>query len=171
MKKRYLIILAVPVLALLLFASYVYITASMACGEGKLRWDLYCNADEYANGFVLEKIYEMISSGDDFDDVPELDLFIEKYPESEVLTDSVGYGFHHKRYVHENDDAGGSVYLILTKNVVTGSVDVILTCPPNNYNDVGYPVWHEDVSYYLENHDCFSVVPEKYPLQRFQMMP
>ncbi|MCH9658326.1 hypothetical protein K0U27_06470 [archaeon] len=171
MKKRYLIVLAIPVLVFLLFVSYVYLTASMTCNGGELYWDLSCDADGYTNGFVLEKIYEMLSSKDDFDDVPELELFLEKYPESEVLIDFIGYGSHHKRYVYENNDAGGSVYLILTKNVITGNANVVLTCPPNDYNSVGYPVWHEGVKHYLQNHDCFSVVPEKYPSQRFQMMP
>ncbi len=113
----------------------------------------------------------MFFSGDDFDNILEVDLFLEKYPESKVLIDSIGYGSHHKRYVYANDDAGGSVFLILTQNTVLGNVDVILTCPPNNYNSVGYPVWHEDVSYYLQNHDCFSVVPEKYRSHYSQIMP
>ena len=143
----------------------------MTCNGGKLYWDLSCDAEGYTNGFVLEKIYEIFFSGDDFDDVIVLDLFLKKYPESKVLVDYVGYGYHHKRYVHANDDAGGSVYLILTKNVVTGYVDTILTCPPNNYNRVGYPVWNEDVSHYLQTHDCFSVVPEKYTSLYSQMMP
>ena len=41
----------------------------------------------------------MVFHADDFDDVKEAELFLEKYPESEIFYEMVGYGVHFNHYL------------------------------------------------------------------------
>jgi len=160
-KKRYLIVLAVPVFVFLLFIFYVYATAYMSCPDG-LQWDLSCSLPHAPNGPVLNLIYEMIVHWDDFDDIPDEDLFLERYPESEIFYEQVGYGIHFKHYRYTDKDTGGQMYLMMVKSTATGETDNRITCPGDGLDYEGYAVWNENIPHYLQNHDCFSNDTDEY---------
>ena len=119
--------------------------------------DVYaCLCDDLA-------IEQIINHADDFDGVKEVELFLEKYPESEIFYEMVGYGYHFKHYLYTIEDTDEKVYLMMTKNTATGEFDNVISCPPNQHHDVGYAVrGSENVVRYLQDHDCFSDAAEKY---------
>ena len=90
-------------------------------------------------------------------------VMLEKYPEAEIFYEMVGYGVHFKHYLYTVEDTDEKVYLMMTKNTATEEFDNVISCPPNQYHDVGYAVrGSENVVRYLENHDCFSDAAEGY---------
>ena len=104
---------------------------------------------------IGEKNPNLISSEDDFD-IPEVKLFLEKYPQAEIQSDRINEsGFHFKQYVARDSLPGGSVWLFLVKNLESGEMDNVLSCPPNQNHDRGYIVrGGNDIAEYLQNHDC-----------------
>ena len=102
-----------------------------------------------------EKNPNLISSEDDFD-IPEVKLFLEKYPQAEIQSDRINEsGFHFKQYVVRDSLPGGSVWLFLVKNLQSGEMDNVLSCPPNQNHDRGYTVrGGDDITEYLQNYDC-----------------
>ena len=96
-----------------------------------------------------------ISSEDDFD-IPEVKLFLEKYPQAEIQSDRINEsGFHFKQYVARDSLPGGSVWLFLVKNLESGEMDNVLSCPPNQNHDRGYTVrGGDDITEYLQRYDC-----------------
>ena len=163
MKTRYKVLTAsIPSFVIVLFVAWVYGTAYMGCPEG-LQVDLTCSFHEYYDVGAMPLIYEMVFHADDFDGVKEAELFLEKYPESEIFYEMIGYGVHFKHYLYTDEDTDEKVYLMMTKNTSTGEFDNVISCPPNQYHDVGYAVrGSENVVRYLENHDCFSDAAEEY---------
>ena len=52
---------------------------------------------------------------------------------------------------------------MMTKNTAIEEFDIVISCPPNQYHDVGYAVrGSENVVHYLENYNCFSDAYEEY---------
>ena len=163
MKVRYKVLTASATsCVIILFVAWAYGTAYMGCPEG-LQIDLTCSFHEYYDVGAIPLVYEMVFHADDFDGVKEAVLFLEKYPESEIFYEMVGYGYHFKHYLYTVEDTDEKVYLMMTKNTAIGEFDNVISCPPNQYHDVGYAVRGSDnVVRYLENHDCFSDVAEEY---------
>ena len=98
-----------------------------------------------------------ILSEDDFD-VPEVKLFLEKYPQAKIQSDRINEsGFHFKQYVAQDSLPGGSVWLFLVKNIESGEMDNVLSCPPNQNHDRGYTVRGSDnITEYLQSYDCLK---------------
>ena len=124
--------------------------------------DTYCYTSEFAGeSWAIEGCSEKnpvkISSEDDFD-IQEVKLFLEKYPQSEIQSDRVNEsGFHFKQYVYRDTLPGGSVWLFLVKNLETGEMDNVISCPPNQNHDRGYIVrGSENIIEYLQRYDCLS---------------
>ena len=161
MKKRYSIILMAIISIILLFTSYVYSTAYLSCPDG-LQWDLSCSFPHAPNGPVLNLLYEMIVHWDDFDDIHDEDLFLERYPKAEIFYEQVGYGVHFKHYIYTDEDTGGQMYLMMVKNTATGETDNRITCPGDGSERYGYAVWNENIPHYLQNYDCFSDDTDEY---------
>ena len=116
-------------------------------------------------GFTLEKNnnvspYEKLKDkpNDKEFDIPEVNLFLEKYPQAEIQSDRVNEsGFHFKQYVYRDTLPGGSVWLFLVKNLETGEMDNVISCPPNQNHDRGYVVrGSENIIEYLQSYDCLS---------------
>ena len=99
----------------------------------------------------------MLSSEDNFD-IPEVKLFLEKYPQAEIQSDRINEsGFHFKQYAARDILPGGSVWLFLVKNLETGEMDNLISCPPNQSHDRGYTVRGSDnIIEYLQRYDCLS---------------
>ena len=124
--------------------------------------DTYCHTSEFAAEHwamkgCSEKNPILISSDNDFD-IPEVKLFLEKYPQAEIQSDRINEsGFHFKQYVYSDSLPGGSVWLFLVKNLETGERDNVISCPPNQNHDRGYIVrGSENIIEYLQNYDCLS---------------
>ena len=122
--------------------------------------DTYCYASEFADESwaregCSEKNPSLISSEDNFD-IPEVKLFLEKYPQAEIQSDRINEsGFHFKQYTARDTLPGGSVWLFLVKNLETGDLDNVISCPPNQNHDRGYIVrGSENIIEYLQNYDC-----------------
>ena len=163
MRTRYKILAAsIPTFVIVLFVAWVYGTAYMGCPEG-LQVDLTCSFHEYYDVGAMPLIYEMVFHADDFEGVKEVELFLEKYPKSEIFYEMVGYGVHFQHYLYTVEDTDEKVYLMMTKNTATGEFDNVISCPPNQHHDVGYAVrGSENVIRYLQDHDCFSDAAEEY---------
>ena len=116
-----------------------------------------CNdSSELSKTFLEdEKNLTLISSEDDFD-IPEVKLFLEKYPEAEIQSDRINEsGFHFKQYVARDSLPGSSVWLFLVKNLESGEMDNVISCPPNQNHDRGYTVRGSDhITEYLQRYDC-----------------
>ena len=133
----------------------------MSCPE-HLQWDLTCSFPDAPNGPVLNLLYEMIVHWDDFDDVLDDKLFLEKYTQAEIYYEQVGYGFHLKHYRYTDEGTGSQVYLMMVKSTATGKTDNLISCPPNSFGSYGYTVWNENITHYLQNYDCFSDDRDEY---------
>ena len=116
-------------------------------------------------GFTLEKnnnispYEELKDKPDDKEfDIVEVKLFLKKYPQAEVQSDTINEsGFHFKQYVYRESLPDGSVWLFLVKNLETGEMDNVISCPPNQNHDRGYIVrGSENIIEYLQNYDCLK---------------
>ena len=160
MRTRYKILLVSFVV--ILFVSWIYGMAYLGCPEG-LQLDLSCNFHDFYDVGVLPLVYEMIFHWDDFDEVEEVTLFLEKYPKSEIFYEMVGYGYHFKHYLHTGDNTDDKVFLMMTKNTAIEKFDNVISCPPNQYHDVGYAIiGNKNVLHHLKNYDCFSDDADEY---------
>ena len=122
----------------------------------------YCHTSEFAvESWAIDGCSEKNpvpnSSEDDFD-IPEVKLFLEKYPQAEIQSDRINEsGFHFKQYAARDILPGGSVWLFLVKNLETGEMDNLISCPPNQNHDKGYIVRGSDnIIEYLQSYDCLS---------------
>ena len=105
---------------------------------------------------INEKNPSPIFSEDDFD-IPEVKLFLEKYPHAEILVDQIEYEIHKKHYMHTDSHTGNSVNLVLMQNIVTGDMNNTLNCPSNQNHSKYYEVsGSENIIEYLQNYDCLS---------------
>ena len=93
---------------------------------------------------------------EDFD-IPEVKLFLEKYPQAEIIVDQTEYKIHKKHYMYTDSHTGDSVNLVLMKNITTGDMNNILSCPSNQNHSKYYEVrGSENITEYLQNYDCLS---------------
>ncbi len=120
----------------------------------------YCHTSEFAaESWAIDGCSEknpvLISSDDNFD-IPEVKLFLEKYPQAEVQSDRINEsGFHFKQYATRDSLPDDSVWLFLVKNLESGEMDNVISCPPNQNHDRGYIVrGSENIIEYLQNYDC-----------------
>ena len=105
---------------------------------------------------IDEKNPVLISFEDDFD-IPEVKLFLEKYPQAEIIVDQTEYKIHKKHYMYTDSHTGDSVNLVLMKNIATGDVNNALNCPSNQNHSKYYEVrGSENITEYLQNYDCLS---------------
>ena len=58
-------------------------------------------------------------------------LFLEKYPQAEIIVEQTEYKIHKKHYTYTDSHTGDSVNLILMKNSATGDMNNTLNCPSN----------------------------------------
>ena len=97
-----------------------------------------------------------ISSEDGFD-MPEVKLFLEKYPQAGIVSDHMQYDMHKKHYIYTDSHTGDSVNLVLTKHVKTENMNSILSCHLDQYSNKTYGmIGSEKIIEYLQNHDCLS---------------
>ena len=96
------------------------------------------------------------SSEDDFD-IPEVELFLEKYPQAEIIVNQTDYEIHKKHYTYTDSHTGNSVNLVLTKHVETENMNSILSCHLDQYSNKTYGMMgSEKIIKYLQDHDCLS---------------
>ena len=97
-----------------------------------------------------------ISSEDDLD-IPEVKLFLEKYPQAEIIVDHTEYEIHKKHYMYTDSHTGDSVNLVLTKHIETENMNSILSCHlDKNHNKTYGVIGSEKIIEYMQNHDCLS---------------
>ena len=103
---------------------------------------------------IFQQISETKLHEDDFD-IPEVRLFLEKYPQAVILEDQVGYANHYKKYMYVEQSTGQVVGLFLTKNIETGKMNNGFLCPPTSHHSEGYEITGSDnIVEYLQNYDC-----------------
>ena len=103
-----------------------------------------------------EKNLIPISSGGYFN-ISEVKLFLEKYPQAEIISDHAEHKIHHKHYRYADMHTGDSVNLVLTKHVETENTNSILSCHLNQYSNKTYGIMgSEKIIKYIQNHDCLS---------------
>ncbi len=137
------------------------IESSYKCQMSGGKWDGKCMIPNHTGRGIGTEPES--TPGDDFD-IPEVKLFLEKYPQAEIQSDRINEsGFHFKQYAAKDSLPGGSVWLFLVKNLESGEMDNVLSCPPNQHHDVGYAVrGSENVVHYLQNYDCLSDDADEY---------
>ena len=114
-----------------------------------------------ANGNLLEDLFvknpEPLTPLEDDFDIPEVKLFLEKYPQSEIIVDQTEYEIHKKHYMYTDSHTGDSVNLVLMKNITTGDMNNALNCPSNQNHSKYYEVrGSENITEYLQDYDCLS---------------
>ena len=98
----------------------------------------------------------LISSEGDFDN-REVKLFLEKYPEAEIMSDYVQYEVHTKHYMYTDSYTGDSVNLVLTKHTATENMYSILSCHLDQHGNKTYGMMgSEKIIEYMQDHDCLS---------------
>ena len=132
---------------------------SSACVTSETR-DMLVKRGEWVKHISKASVFQQIAEPklyeEDFD-IPEVRLFLEKYPQTIVLVDQVGYTNHHKQYMHADRLTGDTVGLALMKNIGTGVVSSAISCPSNPNHSEGYEVNGTiDITEYLKNYDCLS---------------
>ena len=84
-------------------------------------------------------------------------LFLEKYPQAEIIVNQTEYEIHKKHYRYTDSHTGDSVNLVLMKNITTGDTNNILNCPSNQHHTKYYEVrGSQDIVEYLQRYDCLS---------------
>lgn len=105
---------------------------------------------------LAKKIESKTAYEYDFD-LPEVKLFLEKYPQAGIMSDHVQYEIHTKHYMYTDSYTGDSVNLVLTKHVTTENMKSILSCHlDQNHNKIYGMMGREKIIGYLQNHDCLS---------------
>ena len=105
---------------------------------------------------IDEKTPISISSEDNFD-IPEVKLFLEKYPQTEIIVDQTEYKIHKKHYMYTDSHTGDAVNLVLTKHVATENMNSILSCHLDQNHNKTYGIMiSEKIIEYLQDHDCLS---------------
>ncbi|QMU55209.1 MAG: DUF4377 domain-containing protein [Nitrosopumilus sp.] len=132
---------------------------SSACVTSETR-DVLVKRGEWVKHIPKASVFEQTADPElhakDFD-IPEVRLFLEKYPQAVVIREQVGYANHHKHYMHADRITGDIVGLALIKNIETGDVGSAISCPSNQNHSEGYEVSGTfNIVEYLKNYDCLS---------------
>ncbi len=147
------------------------VESSYKCQMSGGEWDGKCMIPNHTGKGIGT---EPKSTPEDDFDIPEVKLFLEKYLQAEIQSDRINEsGFHFKQYAAKDSLPGGSVWLFLVKNLESGEMDNVLSCPPNQYHDRGYVVRGSDnITEYLQRYDCLSDsdVGEFGPAKYLEMM-
>ena len=115
------------------------------------------NSSEFSTSLAISEKNPIPISSEDDSDISEVKLFLEKYPQAEVLSDHVEHKIHHKHYRYANIHTGDSVNLVLTKHVETENMKSILSCHLDQYSNKTYGVMgSEKIIEYMQYHDCLS---------------
>ncbi len=105
---------------------------------------------------LVKKTESKTTSEDDFD-LPEVKLFLEKYPQAGIISDHMQYDMHKKHYTYTDSHTGDYVNLVLTKHIETENTNSILSCHlDQNQNKAYGMIGSEKIIEYLQNHDCLS---------------
>ena len=103
---------------------------------------------------IFQQISETKLYDSDFD-IPEVRLFLERYPQAVIIEDQVGYANHYKKYMYVEQTTGQVIGLFLTKNVETGEMNNGFSCPPTSHHSEGYEITgRHNIIEYLQNYDC-----------------
>ena len=104
----------------------------------------------------VKKTKSETTSEDNFD-LPELKLFLGKYPNAEIIVDQIEYGIHKKHYMYVNPTTEDSVNLVVTKHIAAKNMNSILSCHLDQYYNKTYGmIGSEKIIKYLQDHDCLS---------------
>ena len=115
-------------------------------------------------GFTLEK-NNNVSPYEELKDKPnnkesgiaEVNLFLEKYPQAEIIVNHAENKIHQKHYMYTDLHTGDSANLVLTKHVETENMKSILSCHLDQYSNKTYGmIGSEKIIKYLQGHDCLS---------------
>ena len=90
-------------------------------------------------------------------DIPDVTLFLEKYPQAEIIVDQVEYGIHKKHYMYADPITNDSVNLVVTKHIAAENMNSVLSCHLDQHQNKTYGMMgSESIIEYLQNHDCLS---------------
>ena len=107
-----------------------------------------------AHQSIFQQISETKLHDNDFD-IPEVRLFLERYPQAVIIEDQVGYANHYKKYMYVEQTTGQVIGLFLTKNMETGEMNNGFSCPPTSHHSEGYEITgRHNIIEYLQNYDC-----------------
>ncbi|MCH9658328.1 hypothetical protein K0U27_06480 [archaeon] len=114
-----------------------------------------------SNGNVLEDIFvkktEPAKTAENNFGITELKIFLEKYPDAEIISDHIQYEIQKKHYMYTDLHTGDSVNLVLTKHIATENTNSILSCHLDQYSNKTYGIMGSGkIIEYLQDHDCLS---------------
>ena len=115
------------------------------------------NSSELSTSSVTDEQNPVPISSEDDSDIPEVNLFLEKYPQAEIISDHTAHKIHHKHYRYADMHTVDSANLVLTKHVETENMKSILSCHLDQYSNKTYGMMgSEKIIEYLQDHDCLS---------------
>ena len=98
-----------------------------------------------------------IAASEDDLNVTEVRLFLEKYPQAEIIIEQVEYEIHKKYYRYTDEMTKDSINLVLTKHISTENTNSILSCHLDQYDKKTYGmIGSKNIIEYLQNYDCLS---------------